>query len=59
MKKVMELIKKQDEYIELIREELGEIALIAHLHGWRSTRYDVGVKFRAEIEALKKEIANW
>lgn len=50
------LIEKQREYIELLGKEINELGVPAYLHGWRSKRYEDGVKIRAEISALEKQI---
>ena len=49
------LVAKLDEYIKCMGEELNDCALIAHLHGWKSKRYDEGVKLRKEIDALRRK----
>ena len=38
------------DYIDLLGAELDETALVAHVHGWRSTRHEEGNRLRAEIE---------
>ena len=38
------------DYIDLLGAELDETVPIAHLHGWKSSRYEEGVKLRAAIE---------
>ena len=50
-----ELIKKQDEYIKLLCDELDEIASIASVHHWKSGRVEQGEKLRQEIKELKQK----
>jgi len=47
--------KKLKEYIKLLGEELDELAVLAHTHGWRSTRGEQGLRLRNEIDELEKE----
>lgn len=47
------MVSKQDEYIQLITDELDDAVSIAHAHGWRSHRADEGQKLRDEIANLK------
>ncbi len=43
-----------DKYIKLLRDKLNETVGIAHVHGWRSSRYKEGVKLRKKITKLKE-----
>lgn len=52
---LVSLVAKQDEYIEAIIAEASGLAVIASKHGWKSARYEQGVKLRAEIEQLRQE----
>ena len=49
------LVAKQDEYIELLTEEGRECAVIASVHGWKTTRFGLGAKLREEIKRLREE----
>jgi hypothetical protein len=51
-----ELVQKQDKYISLLGEELDELASLATIHGWRSSRVSEGEKLRLEIESLKESL---
>ena len=51
-----ELINTYKEYIQLLGDESSELVSIAFVHGWRSTRYDQGEKFRKKIEKLANDI---
>jgi len=48
------LVAKLDEYIACMGQELGECVLIAHLHGWRSSRVEKGERLRHELDALRR-----
>lgn len=48
-----ELIEKQDEYINLLAQELNELSMLASVHGWKTGLIEKGVELRAEIEQLK------
>jgi len=48
-----ELIKALDEYIELLGDELNELAGLAHVHGWRSGRAEQGKDLRKKIKNLR------
>lgn len=50
------LVSKMDEYISLLAEEIDSMAIIAHIHGWESTRHEKGKSIRSEIEELKKSL---
>ena len=52
------LIKKQQEYIQLLTDELNEIATSVAQHGWKSTRVEDGERLRAEIKALEEKTFN-
>lgn len=49
------LIKKQQEYIKLLVDELNEIVTTVAQHGWRSTRVEEGERLRAEIQTLEEK----
>ena len=42
-----------ENYIELLEQELGNLAALAHTHGWKSSLIEEGKKARKIIEALK------
>lgn len=48
----LELEAYLNDYIELISTELGEVAIIAHNHGWRSLRLEAGDELRSNVEKL-------
>ncbi|MDX9803793.1 MAG: hypothetical protein RBS96_07260, partial [Dehalococcoidales bacterium] len=50
-----EITKPYDEYISLLVEELSELAGIAAVHGWKSSRYEAGIKAREAIHAIKSK----
>lgn len=52
------IIEKQDEYIELLGEELDDVVQFASLHGWKSSRYEEGKKLRGELASLKEQDIN-
>ncbi len=43
------------EYQKLLCEELDELVPIASAHGWKSLRYEEGVRLRAKIDAAMQE----
>lgn len=49
------LVTKQDEYIKLLGEEINELAGMATIHGWHSSRANAGIKLREEIKQLKSK----
>jgi hypothetical protein len=53
-----ELIAALEKYNELLGNECSELVGLAAVHGWRSTRFEEGVRQRAEIEILKTKIIN-
>lgn len=54
---VIELYLAQDSYLELLGEEINDLIGIAYIHGWRSTRHELGVKMRERIEEAKKKVS--
>lgn len=46
------LAAKIAEYVKLIDEELGELAVSATLRGWKSSRVERGQELRREIASL-------
>ena len=48
-----ELITALEEYVELLSDEITELAGLASVHGWKSSRYKQGVKCREKILKLK------
>ena len=50
-----ELIKTYKEYIELLEEELNELAILASIRGWKSYRFEAGKKLRDKIKELENE----
>ncbi len=52
--RLQELAKAYEEYVDLLAKELNETVMMATVHGWRSTRYSLGVALRERIENLKQ-----
>ena len=50
------LVTLQEQYIAFIGEELEETAILASARGWKSKRFDEGVKLRTEMERLKGKL---
>ena len=50
------LVKALDNYISVLGNELADVVSIASVHGWRSTRYDEGVKARKRIAGLRDQL---
>ena len=46
LKEKLDLAK---EYSQFLTDELGETVAIAHIHGWRSTRYEKGKEYREKL----------
>ena len=46
------------EYISFLNEELTELASIASVHGWKSSRYKIGVKKRKELSKFTEKFGN-
>ncbi len=53
-----ELIKAYDDYIKLLGDELNDMVGLATVHGFKSSRYEQGVKCRETIERLKADYEN-
>jgi hypothetical protein len=51
-----DLVQTQEEYIELLREELHEIVPLATAHGWKSSRADKGIEIRGKIDKAKNTL---
>lgn len=49
-----ELLKLTEKFLELLGDELHETAVIARLHGWRSSRIEQGNALREKINQLKE-----
>ena len=54
--KLRKLVEVQEEYINLLGEELDEVVVMMAVHGWQSSRVEKGKKLRAEIAKLKSEL---
>ena len=50
------LVNAYDAYTKLLTDELSELIPIATIHGWKSTRYEEGLRLRTEISDIKKNI---
>ena len=44
------------QYIELLKSECDDMAVIAHVHGWRSDRVEEGKRMRAELNKTAKDL---
>ena len=53
---VIELYLAQMSYIELLSDEINELVGLAYVHGWKSTRYELGKEMRQKIEEAKKKV---
>lgn len=51
-KAMQKLLDLQSEYIKLLGDELEEVVPIASIHGWKSSRYEAGLKLREEIKQV-------
>lgn len=47
-------IEALEKYILGLKEELYETSLIAYTHGWRTRRYEEGVRQREQLAKLKE-----
>ncbi|MFA5388886.1 MAG: hypothetical protein WC312_03930 [Candidatus Omnitrophota bacterium] len=56
MKWVEEIIKIDEDYIALLKEELDEVVSIAYIHGWKSSRIKEGEEARKAIAEIKARI---
>lgn len=54
------LIKKQEEYIKLLGDEINKTASYLWIHGFITSEEDIqlGIKIRNEIQELKDKIEN-
>jgi ATP-dependent protease Clp ATPase subunit len=43
-------------YIKLLIEEINELIPLAMVHGWKSSRYDAGIKCRKDIANLSGQL---
>ena len=50
------LLSQYDEYIQLMTDELNDIAALAITHGWKSHRYEEGKTYRETISNLKEKL---
>lgn len=48
-----DVIALKDEYIQLLTDELSDMAGMAYVHGWRSTRVEKGQELRDKISQFK------
>lgn len=53
---IKDLTKAQDDYIQLLGDEINEMAVLAMTHGYKSTRYEEGKRNRELIATLKEEL---
>jgi chitinase len=52
----VEYMSKLVDYINLLRDELDDVVIIAYNHGWRSNRASEGKNKRNEIIELSKKL---
>lgn len=50
------LLEAAEEYMDLLQEEISELAGYAVVHGWESHRVEAGIAARAKIEEIKIKI---
>jgi hypothetical protein len=43
-----------DQYIEVLGKELDEVASLAVVHGWQSTRVQQGIDLRKQLATLRR-----
>jgi hypothetical protein len=48
-----DFITLKDEYIQLLTDELSDMAGMAYVHGWRSPRVEKGKELREKISQFK------
>jgi len=53
---LMKLVCAYKHYIEILGDEINEIAGLCLVHGWRTTRYKDGEKARKTIRELENKI---
>jgi len=51
-----ELISWLATYNKVMQDELAETGGLAHAHGWRSTRWEAGIKCRKMIKTLTDKL---
>ena len=56
IEKLEQLVEILEEYIKLLGEELGETVMMAHIHGWQSTRQQQGIDIRKRIQEIKEQL---
>lgn len=56
MRRVQEMSNAYKDYINLLGEEIDELAKLAYIHGWESKRAKEGTKLREGIEYFEKLI---
>ncbi len=52
---IKEMFEVYDNYLNLLGEELNELVPLAHVHGWKTHRYELGVECRRKIDELKSK----
>lgn len=50
---IKEIFKVYDKYVKVLEDENSSLVGLAYIHGWRSSRIELGKKCRAKIKALK------
>ena len=50
------LVGAMDDYMEATGKEIDELAGMASVRGWASSRYEEGKQHRAAIRKIRKEI---
>ena len=51
-----EKIKRLLQYCRLLDDELGDMIVMAYVHGWRSTRHEEGRKQREKLDLSQEEL---
>jgi hypothetical protein len=52
LKQAERMREAYDEYIQLLTDEISELAGMAAVHGWKSTRHEKGIELRKKIQDL-------
>ena len=52
VERAFKMIEKQQEYIQLLTDELSDVVGMASIHGFRSNRVEQGEKLREELSNI-------
>jgi hypothetical protein len=50
------IIETQKEYIKLLSDEINDLAPMAYVHGWATSRYEMGQELRKKISDLEENL---